>query len=271
MAVKAKAAAPPATKPRFCTSKIRKIAEVEVCNVKLKNHPLGGDICPNKENHLYPLLTGFCHSGWHEGVKAVTASGAPAPTCKFYINCPCECHARLNRMYQISGQERILVDNSDWKPESISLPAHVTSIVTVPSVAPTTDAPPAREEPAAAVLPAPIARSFEPTPTGRTARGELESWVKVETDAWAADVIASAEHPEIVVRNCTPRFVAEEIARSKGIKAPSEGAVNAVFMRWEKIGFARIERKPTRFTGYTPDGIRLGLEAMKSRAKKTAP
>lgn len=265
-----KVAAPPAAKLKFCTSKIRDVAEIKVCNFKLKTHPLGGDYCPNNDNHLYPMLSGFCKAGWCEGTKARTAKGTSAPTCKFYTNCPCECHARLNRMFQIAGNERVLVNHSEWKPEFIVKIPPATLAVEPPSIEPRPDTPPPPEEPVAAILPAAIERSFGPTPTGRTARGELESWVKEETDAWAADVEAAKVHPEILIRNCTPSFVAKEVGRSQGFAPPSEGAVNAVFMRWEKLGFAVIERKPTRFAGYTPDGVKFGLDTLKARAKRAA-
>jgi hypothetical protein len=100
--------------------------------------------------------------------------------------------------------------------------------------------------------------SFTPTPTGRAARGELEAWVKEQTDIWAVEEYTFP---------CTPQWVAEEIGYDKGITAPSVGAVDAVFKRWEALGFATIERKPTRFTKYTEDGLKLGLEGLKRRAK----
>lgn len=261
MAKPPKAAAPPAAKPKFCTSKVRDIAEVKLCNFKLKSHPLGGDYCDNKANHLHTMLTGFCHSGWHEGMKARSASGQPAPTCKFYINCPCDCHARLNRMFDLAGNERILVDNSDWKPESTFVMPTARDVIVASSFIPAgTGVGIMRESPAPEIVPATIERTFVPTPTGRAGRGELESWVREATDIWAVekDVL------------CTPQYVAKMIGQRKGINPPSSGAVDAVFNRWAALGFAKIERKPTRFEGYTEDGIKLGLETMKARAKRTA-
>lgn len=257
---KPRVAAPPAAKPKFCTSKIREIAEVKVCNFKLKSHWSGmGDECPNKENHLNPMLSGFCHSGWHEGTKAVTASGKPAPTCKHYINCPCDCHARLNRMFQLSGQERILVDQSQWKADNpYVLPSLEDVVTAAPFRVPGIVAAVVMESPAPEIVPAAIQRTFTVTPTGRAGRGELETWVREITDIWAVDQEGL----------CTPKYVSEYIARRKGINAPSVGAVDAVFNRWQTLGFAKIERKPTRFEGYTEDGIRLGLDTMKARAKR---
>jgi hypothetical protein len=43
-----------------------------------------------------------------------------------------------------------------------------------------------------------------------------------------------------------------------------------VFKRWERIGFAVIDRKPTRFSRYTEDGVKLGLEVLKLKAKNAA-
>lgn len=210
----------------------------------------------------YP--TGFCESGWHEGDKPRSFSGKPAPSCKEFMKCPCDCHQNIWVMFEMTGRDRILVDNSDYRPERVivfvdeikpvEMPATVSSIPGVPNHTP------AAKSPAPGIVPPAAPRIFDPTPTGRSARGELEAWVREVTDIWAVE-------RDVV---CSPNYVSTEIGRRKGIKAPSSGAVDAVFIRWEKLGFAVIEKKPTRFTGYTEDGVRLGLDVMKERARKAA-
>lgn len=256
---KSKVAAPPAAKPKLCISKVRDVAEIKVCNFKLKTSPVMGDICPNRENHLYPVLTGFCHSGWHEGIAAVTASGAPAPTCKHFINCPCDCHAKLNRMFALTGDERRLVDNSTWKPESTFVMPSLEPL-TVESSNPVSINPrPVVESPAPGIVPASVARSFEPTDSGRAGRGELEAWVREVTDIWAVERDAL----------CTVGYISREIGRKRGISPPSEGAIQNVLKRWKDLGFASVEMaRPMRFTGYTEEGIRFGLDNLKARAKR---
>lgn len=254
-----KAAAPPAAKPKFCTSKIREVVEVKVCGVKLRTLPYGGDYCPNKENHLFAMPTGFCHSGWCEGTKGILENGKFAPTCKWHINCPCECHAKLNRLFHMAGSERILVDESSWHPDNPFVLPRMAEDLTIDTFnwedtqEPTTikDAPPV-------ILPVQLPRTFVPTPTGRAGRGELEAWVKEVTDIW------TVERDGL----CTPRYVAAKIGRKRGINPPSVGAIDAVFIRWAEMGFAMIEKKPTRFDGYTANGLRLGLEAMKAAHKR---
>ena len=256
---KPKVAAPPAAKPKFCTSKIREVVEVKVCGTALKSHPIKGEVCPNKDSHLFPMVTGFCNSGWCEGTKGVTENGKSAPTCRFFVNCPCECHARLNRMFDIAGTERVLVDHSNWKPDNpFVLPSMAFRVSPESFNDVGSDTPANIENAVPAAVSGGIQRTFAPTPSGRAGRGELESWVKEITDIWVVDQNGL----------CTPKYVSDYIARRKGIKAPSVGAVDAVLKRWVEIGFAVIEKKPTRFTGYTEAGIKFGLESMRNITKR---
>lgn len=256
---KPKVTAPPVTKPQFCVSKVRDIAEVKACNIKMKSHPIIGYVCPNKDNHLYPMMTGFCKSGWHEGTKARSASGQPAPPCKFYINCPCDCHAKINRMFEMTGDERVLLDVSDFKIENPYVMPTLEPLSAVPSNPGATVAAPVVESPAPGIVPASLPRTFDPTTTGRAARGELEAWVRKVTDVWAVEQDAV----------CSVGYLSREIGRTLGINPPSQGAIQNVLLRWKELGFAQIEtERPLRFLGYTEDGIKYGLENMKARAKR---
>ena len=67
---------------------------------------------------------------------------------------------------------------------------------------------------------------------------------------------------------CTPSMLAAEIGRVQGINPPSVGAISAVFERWVAIGFANISKKPTRFESYTPQGVQIGLDGCKEKAKR---
>lgn len=250
---KPKVAAPSAAKPKLCVSNIREVADIKPCNFKMRPHQIMGEICPNRENHLYPMVTGQCHSGWHEGLAI------NAPTCKHYLNCPCDCHTQLNRMYALTGDERVLVNNSTWKPDNPYVLPSLEPVATVPSTAGPTVAAPVAESPAPGIVPPSVPRVFTPTISGRLGKGELESWVKEVTDVWAVEQEG----------RCTVGYISNEIGRTKGINPPSQGAIQNVLFRWKDLGFAHVKTdRPMRFTGYTDDGIKFGLENMKARAKR---
>lgn len=255
-----KSVVPDALKLKTCKSKVRRGSRIEPCNRDYLPGTLNNPKqCPDKSKHMLPFLSGFCHSGWHEGTKALDGKGNPAPTCKLYMTCPCDCHTKLFRLFEITGKERILVDSSGyvrpprnyWMPEDDPTPILSRGSDVV--------APVFIESPAPDRVPATLGRTFAPTPTGRAARGQLEAWVKTACDVWLVD------EPGFP---CTPVYLSEEISREEGIAKPSVGAISAVFERWVKIGFAEIEKKPTRFMRYTDEGIELGLEKLKERVKR---
>lgn len=236
---------------KACTAKVRRAA-IGACDGQMRLVSDRGYICNNRVNHLNPMVTGFCHSGWHEGYKI------DKPTCKHWVTCPCDCHTQLSRMAALTESERVLVDNSFWVPDrtglvQVSLAESVIATVTAKSDA--------RVVPSQApgIAPDTIERVFSATTSGRLARGQLEAWVQQVTDVWVT------ERPE----NCTPQYVVARIMEMQAPdKEPSTGAIDAVFKRWAAIGYAMIGQKPTRFITYTPAGIREGLEVLKARAKR---
>ena len=224
-----------------------------------------GALCRNRAEHCV-IRTGFCENGNCEGTNKKSYSGKAMPTCKFWKTCACTCHTSYDMMFKMSEMERQVVDNSGYSPDrgdfvmptlEERLAEHVLSApVTAPRTAYV-------ESPAPDLVPATLQRSYAPTTTGRAAAGELESWVKKQCDIW---VIEDSEND--IWYTCTPAYLAEKIAETEGIKAPSVGAISAVFDRWVKIGFADCQKKPTRFVGYTEQGKRLGLEGCKEKAKR---
>lgn len=155
--------------------------------------------------------------------------------------------------------KRILVDKSEYHPERTwwmpsdepLAPLSIGAQVVAPTLV---------ESPAPDIVPPSLRRPYAPTATGRAARGELESWVKDACDVWLID---QEQFP------CTPAWIADEISKTQAITPPSVGAISAVFDRWSNLGFAKIEKKPTRFVYYSAEGITLGLEKMKDRAKRS--
>lgn len=245
-----------AAKPILCKSLVRKGDGSRAACGTLFNSK---ERCPKRDAHIMKLKTGYCSNGWHEGEKATGFGGDPVPTCKMILTCPCTCHDKLDKLYHMSGMERLPVDVSGytpkprtfWLPSDDPLPALSSpSGTTAPRII--ESAVPGRVAPR-------IERDFAPTPSGRAARGELEAWVLEQCDVWVID-----EEDEL----CTPAMLATRIGREQGINPPSVGAINAIFERWIKLEFARIEKRPTRFVGYTEEGVRLGLEGMKIQAKR---
>lgn len=213
--------------------------------------------------------TGFCSNGQCEGLKPRSPSGKPLKTCTRIVmyrsktwSCNCKCHADLDRMFEMMGMERFIEQNPEYVPEK---PTYVMPTLeervalsierrSTPSVV--------IESPAPDHVPATVARSFQPTASGRSGRGELELRVKQTCDQWVVD------QPE---ESCTPQWISDQIVEKFGVNesghAPSVGAINAVFERWTKLNFALIGRKPVRFIGYTDEGVKHGLDGLKIRAK----
>lgn len=206
------------------------------------------------------LVTGKCAAGWHEGNRAKTFRGEPAPTCVRWLTCPCECHARVTKMFEIAEQPRVLMENPDYvHPEpqfympKFGIDYGVQEYFDTESIS----NPDANKEEGAPIAPR-RAPAFAPTASGFLAKGELEAYVLEVVTEWLID------HDQL----CTCAFVSQEVGRVQKINNPSVGAVNAVFDRWVKIGYAQpLERKPIRFVGLTDEGKSLGLAALKNRAK----
>ena len=225
-----------------------------------------GALCPNRAEHCVQK-TGFCENGNCEGTNRKSYTGKPMPTCKYWKTCSCSCHLSYDQMFQIAEMPRTVVDNSGYSPDrgGFVMPTMeermAEHVLSAPIAA---RRPTITESPAPDIVPASIVRDFAPTATGRAAAGELESWVRKQTDIW---LVESLEND--VWYQCTPTYLAEQIAEAEGIKPPSVGAISAVFDRWVKIGFAECAKKPTRFLKYTEQGVRLGLEGCKEKAKRS--
>lgn len=247
-----------ATKAALALKTCKNLVREGSKQVKCGNQYLGNE-CTKKDVHLLKFKTGFCSNGWCEGTKPTDWKGNAVPTCKFYMTCPCKCHDEVGKLFEATETERILVDASGystpartyWMPSDDPLPP--LSTVNGNPVAEII------ESPAPDRVPTRVAPTFTPTPTGRAARGELESWVEEVCNAWLVD------EPDF---HCTPAFIAEEIAKTKGITPPSVGAIGSVFNRWVELGFAECAKKPVRFVRYTEDGLKLGLAAIKERVRR---
>lgn len=201
--------------------------------------------------------TGFCGSGFHEGTRPKSVSGVPIKVCSMIEVCTCKCHADITRMFEMGNRPRRVLDNPEY-----TLPIS-------PYVMPTYEERIALHEAENARHARPVSlgkplevkaqQTFVETPTGIRARGQLEDQVLLVCSQFARG--------ELEVEVLTPNFIAMEISEAE---PPSVGAIGAVFDRWVRIGFARCEKKPVRFTSFTSEGMLKGLQYMKDKFKADA-
>lgn len=232
--------------------------------------------------------TGYCatvnipeQSQGHEGTSPTSWKGTPMRVCTDYLTCPCTCHYQIDQMYQMLGIDRPIPEQSTAYMAHVraqcaefEMPDRWESPILAPlSSVGGTDALPDDEGPVTVpsrpVL-APLSThplhgtvrpGFTPTPTGRRARGQLEYDVLTVCDEFVHDVYEW--------EYCLPKLVSERIAVMNQSEPPSTGAINAVWDRWEALGFAKQEKKPSRFSDFVIDGSHQTLANLKNEAKRT--
>lgn len=225
--------------------------------------------------------TGFCTPynpldvQGHEGTKPKSRSGKPLPVCTAWETCPCTCHKEIDDMYTLTGLPR---EPAEQNPEyeaaiaekhlltqvmldSLALPTGHFNGLSIPGDTSAHDA----DEGAVAANVAtssPVPQpQFTPTPTGRRARGQLEYDVLKVCQDYAAGVFDWAE--------CTPKLVSLEIGKLEAVEPPSTGAINAVWDRWEALGFATQDKKPSRFVKFNVNPpSSWTLDRMKAQVKR---
>lgn len=217
-------------------------------------------------------MTGFCQSGFCEGTKPISPSGKPVKVCHFIDMCQCECHVKVSKMFEMAGAERIVMQNPDYVPHDSGIYEFLESyqkmkaeeLPTLVKKVAVQEKPVTTADGSIVTGLARSGRTFEPTQRGRAA-GQLEDEIR-----GICNRFLQGEFPDEEM--CTPKFIAYKIAEeTDSEKTPSIGAIGAAFDRWDKIGFALIKKNPVRFVSFTVDGMTLGLEALKLRAKNDAP
>lgn len=202
--------------------------------------------------------TGFCSNGHCEGTAPVSYTGKPMKVCVAYQICECDCHKKFNKMYEMADVPRQVHQNPNYEPvKGPDLSEYLRMSEDLPDAAlpggtrttratdkPSTTAPGLLES----------ARTFTGTPSGYRQRGQLEAEVQQICNRGIL-----GEFDE----HLTPQLIAEMIDPDN---PPSTGAIGAVFNRWERIGYARIHRKPLYFQGLTVEGMRDGLETLKRKS-----
>lgn len=212
--------------------------------------PKGKPECAKKDSHVWKFKSGFCNSGWHEGTTAQDGSGQYVRTCHLWNKCNCDCHVQMDKMFQMTGEQRILVENPKYKP--VKSPFIMPNPLEIAEIRRKEE-----EDRAQRSIAAKSAGHFKETASGHRQRGQLEYEVLRVCQQFSRGLIE--------VEVLTPNVIANEIDE---IEPPSVGAIGAVFDRWTKLGFANCEKKPVRFTSFTVDGQLHGLDAMKAKAKQ---
>jgi hypothetical protein len=225
--------------------------------------------------------TGFCtpynplDAQGHEGTKPKSRNGNPLPICTAWETCPCTCHKEIDDMYALAGIPRPEAEqNPDYEAvmsekhlatqvmlDSLALPmAHFNGLSNSggPTAHDADEGPATGDVATSSPIPQP---QFAPTPTGRRARGQLEYDVLKVCQDFAEGVF---DWPE-----CTPKLVSIEIGKLEAVEPPSTGAINAVWDRWEALGFATQAKKPSRFVKFNVESpTALTLDRMKSQVKR---
>lgn len=213
--------------------------------------------CKFRADHVRPFKTGLCSAGWHEGQKPRSPSGAPCPTCRFWLVCGCECHENLSNIFRMTNQERRLVENPEYIPPKITGLLTWDERAQLHAEARERDRL-ERQQRMADQDPESVGTEIY-SPSGRTRKGLLDEWVELHCKMWALN-------PEMM-GHCTPAWLAEQVGLMHDVPDPSHGAVDAVLRRWVAVGYATMEGKPVRFTGFTEEGKRLGLEVLKQKRR----
>ena len=204
--------------------------------------------------------TGWCASGYCEGTKPEGIA-----TCSDFERCPCECHLKIDKMFEMADEPRILIENPNHHPFSKKrdywMPGDSEpdgdSILGLPDAVESTES-----DAQPALVPGHQPRA-ERTPTGRKRKGGLE----MEVLHVCTEFVEEVYEWEL----CTPKLVAEAIGTQNAEEPPSTGAVQAVWNRWEVLGFAEQAKKPARFVRFTHSSHAAGdLERLKSDVKKAS-
>jgi len=208
--------------------------------------------------------SGFCNEhgkpGQHEGQKPKDWRGSPLPTCPSFEQCPCNCHYQIGVMFSIGGMDRQEMNNSGYIPFTSEIFMPLVADPITGAIASTDGGPITSPRMEDALEPAPVASATplveRRTPLGYAGRGTLEAQVW-DACKWFDDNSVTA----------TTLAVAEWIVNKYKVPTPSRGAIQAVWVRWDKINFASLEKGPVRFTGYTGAGTWEELERIKTSSK----
>ena len=79
----------------------------------------GRNKCSFANLHMMGMISGFCITGHHEGVKS-TVDGKSQRCCNLWQTCPCDCHDKMSIVLAPKKQQRVAVPNG-WRWTSPSV------------------------------------------------------------------------------------------------------------------------------------------------------
>ncbi len=192
---------------------------------------VGKKIGRKKATHI----SGWCVSGFHEGSPKKSSVGSVSVECRFAHHCTCTCHDEEKMLRTLAR-----LPEPEFPIPGAPPPARVLDGGGVSIRVGTIEA--ARLE----------EMSDEPSDTAK----EGLEW---RTYEFLKPFVVAGFHEEDVL---TVGFIVAGLQK-KGF-SHSSGAVDAVLKRWDQRGFATVEKKPTRFKGFTEAGEKLGLVKFKA-------
>lgn len=213
-------------------------------------------------------ISGFCGNGHHEGLSPKNHMGQPLKVCTVLgldgeARCNCQCHKDIDEMYESANAPRVPQQNPEWKPpkfESLDWVWERDALALRGTNTPAVEYQPgAAPGDAGITLESPRYADAEPTPSGVRRRGQLEEEVQRVCVGYLQGEVKPDDDGDMTTKHIAHLIDADD--------PPSAGAVHSVLLRWERIGYAVIERDPVQFTLLTPDGMKMGLQSLKNKAK----
>ncbi len=209
-----------------------------------------------------PYITQHCANGNCENSRNLSKKGTLYPACRGEyqfrsgkVVCQHSCHSSfrlLRQMMEQMGHNAPEIPNNRAPVTPVSPVAPVTTgtdrepVVVAPSPSP---ALPRHDPDTRRTRIIDTSHAFKATPTGRAAPGQLEERVRVAI----ASRVASGGEQIIAMTGLTPKLISSMVDAEN---PPSQGAVHAILIRWDKAGLVRLASKPFRFVGFTDLGKR---------------
>jgi len=186
------------------------------------------------------VVSGFCKEGSHEGRPKKLSNGERMKECVYPQHCNCDCHK----------QEKMLRD----KIPSMTTPEFRTPGAPIPLLlGVVTDISGALLSSGTTII-----EDTEKEVENTTLHNRTE-W-KVYSVCKTFEELGAHESGLMTIS-----FLQERTE----LVGVSPGAIDAVLKRWALNGFATMEKKPTRFTGFSTIGKQLGLEEFLRRQKRS--
>ena len=183
------------------------------------------------------VMSGFCLAGSHEGQPKKTPGGQRLKECLFPQWCICDCHAQEQKL-----RDMMKLPPPNFRTPGAPIPPRLGVITDISG--------------AFMDVTTPVAEDLTVSVVESSLRSRLE-W-KVYQICLVLEPFGAHESDIMTVSFFQTRPELEGV---------SAGAIDAVLNRWADNGFGNMEKKPTRFKGFSVAGKQLGLEEYLRRQK----